>query len=222
MLRRSKQIKQEIRNSTNGWWYARFCIKWPKNIAIPFWYIDLLLAHKIISPILYEQKNNLPLWRFHRRAVRDQTGHQFSFIFYSSTETARQIYNSLKSDALLKEMKDTGIILQDIYDDPSEISKLNIEDTSDSNWSPIIQKSWPYFIMGVCQMWLNLITEIAEHASTEQRTLSFPEILDFYKQVNNTIKQLWQKEGCHSFLHHLNAIFGYEPIIVPEARLMKF
>lgn len=33
---------------------------------------------------------------------------------------------------------------------------------------------------------------------------------------------LWQNEGRHAFLHHLNALFGYEPILIIEKRPMRF
>jgi hypothetical protein len=152
--------------------------------------------------------------------VRDKSGHQFSFIFYASRETAHQIYDSLKSNALLKEMMDKGLVVQDIYDDTSEIAKSNIEDTSDDNWSPQIQRSWPYFIMGVSQMWLTSIGEIAGDLSAGYRPSSLQEILAFYQQVNENLKRSWQEEGGHSMLHHLYAIFGYEPVKIDKADIL--
>ena len=204
---------QEVEGPTRGWWYAKFRIPWPKNTK-PSWHIDLLLAHKILLPILNQYKNDLILWRFHRRANRrDEAGHEFQFIFYSSSGNAQKIYNSLKSDKLLKEMKNVGEIIQDSYDEPNSITKPNVEDTSDPG-TPPIRKTWPYFIMGVCQMWLELITEVAKDTPAEQEPSTLQGILEFYQQVNETINQTWQEEGCHHFLHHLNAIFGYEPIMV--------
>jgi hypothetical protein len=119
-------------------------------------------------------------------------------------------------------MKTRGIIIRDVYDDTSVISHSNIEDSSDRSWSPPVQKAWPYFIMGVSEMWLNLIAEIANQTPGGKVSSSFEEVLGLYKQVNASLEQLWQEEGQHAFLHHLNAIFGYEPVMVREKRLMGF
>jgi hypothetical protein len=214
-----EQVKQERPAPASGWWRASFRMKWPEDTQ-PSWHLDLFLAHEVILPVLNEHGNRLALWRFHRRAVRDKSGHQFSFIFYASQETAHQIYDSLKSNALLKEMMDRGLVVQDIYEDTSEIAKPNIEDASDDNWSPQIQRSWPYFIMGVSQMWLTSIGEIAGDLSAGYKPSSLQEILAFYQQVNENLKRSWQEEGGHSMLHHLYAIFGYEPVKIDKADIL--
>lgn len=204
-----------------GWWYARFRIKWPEN-SEPTWHVDLLLAHKIIAPALSQYHQNIALWRFHRRAARDAEGHQFSLTFYSSPESANQIFDRLRSDALLKRMKRAGIITGDIYDNTRKINCPNIEDTSDGNWSPSIRKSWPFFIMGTCQMWLSLISQIEEGMSGKRKALSLKKMLVHYSQVDEAVKTLWRDQGSHSFLHHLNAIFGYQPVLVHEVHLRRF
>ncbi len=48
---------------------------------------------------------------------------------------------------------------------------------------------------------------------------TLPQILDFYRQVNDAVTDTWHREGHHAFLHHLNALFGYEPIdLGPDGR----
>jgi hypothetical protein len=119
-------------------------------------------------------------------------------------------------------MKSAGIITQDIYDNTATISTLKIEDTSDGHWSPPIRKSWPFFIMGVCQMWISLITEITDLIVPGRKPSSLPKILALYQKVNDAINKSWRDEGCHAMLHHLNAIFGYEPVLVREINLRRF
>ena len=217
----SEPTKKGAISPQNSWWYARFAMKWPPG-AEPSWYVDPLLAQLVVAPVLAQHREELVLWRFHRRAVRDQAGHQFSFIFYASPQTAQEVFGALQADRTLKEMKTRGIIIRDVYDDTSVISHSNIEDSSDRSWSPPVQKAWPYFIMGVSEMWLNLIAEIANQTPGGKVSSSFEEVLGLYKQVNASLEQLWQEEGQHAFLHHLNAIFGYEPVMVREKRLMGF
>lgn len=204
-----------------GWWYARFRTHWPENTDPP-WHLDVMLAHKIVLPVLNQYKDTIDLWRFHRRAARDTGGHLFSFIFYSTPDTAQNVYAAFKSDPLLKQLKEAGIIIRFISNNTDQVVRPDIEDTSDKSWPAPIQKTWPYYIMGVSQMWLHLISEIAEQNASGQAPSSLMEYQDFYRQVNKSVQASWQEEGRHAFLHHLNAIFGYEPVIVYEKRLMKF
>ena len=71
-------------------------------------------------------------------------------------------------------------------------------------------------------MWLNLIREVTNQTAGGKTPHSLDEALGIYEQVHATIEQMWQEEGQHAFLHHLNAIFGYEPLMVREKRLMNF
>lgn len=211
---------EEIASSL-GWWSARFRMDWPLEQTAS-WHIDLLIAHKIVAPVLEQYRESIPLWRFHRRAARDQAGHQFSFIYYASAETAYQVFETLRSNALLIEMKVEGMVLDDRYDNPVKITKPRIEDTSDPGWPSPIRKSWPYFIMGVSQMWLNLIADTAGDLPETSTPLSLKESEVVYKEVNAAITALWETDGRHAFLHHLNALFGYEPLIFYEKRSLKF
>jgi hypothetical protein len=155
-------------------------------------------------------------------AARNNEGHQFSLIFYSTPVTASGIFTSIQSDTLLTKLKRSGVIIQDLYDDTNNNTAPNIGDRSDGRWNPAIKESWPHFIMGVCQMWLTLITIIAGNTPQMNKKPSLPKMIDFYRRVNDEIKTLWKDEGGHALLHHLNAIYGYEPVLVYEANLKRF
>jgi hypothetical protein len=204
-----------------GWWYARFQMEWPEN-EDPRWHTDLILAHKVLSPLIAQHQEKIALWRFHRRALRDQAGHQFTFIFYASPQVARQVFDQLNSDPFLEEMKAAGVLKQDHYDDTTFVAKPHLEDTSDRRWSLPVQRSWPYYIMGVSEMWLHMISEFVEQHPSEARPRSLQDYLAFYKKVEETVTEAWQKEGRHAYLHHLNAIFGYEPLMGSDGSEIKF
>ncbi len=203
----------------NGWWQARYRINWPPD-SDPYWYVDLYIAHQIVAPVLTRYRSEIVLWRFHRRAVRDDSGHQFSFLFYTTAQTAGKIYTDLRSDRRVQLLKSGGKLLQDDYDDIVRRSKPQIEDTSDPGWTAPVRKSWPYFIMGVSRMWLQLISEIADQTPAVPPPASRE--TEFYQQVQVSMTNLWQTEARHAFLHHLNALFAYEPIIVYEKRYLQF
>ena len=216
-----KPLQPKVLPSGSGWWSARFRMNWPPD-SDPIWYMDLYLAHQVILPLLQAHQNDIYLWRFHRRSVRDGGGRQFSFIFYASPRTARNIFQALQSDPMVGDMKLAGVIDDIVYDDPAKLTKPNIEDTSDKNWPVSIQKTWPYYIMGVSQMWLNLVAQVADDNLKSDSPPSIKEIETFYKQVNKTMTDLWQKQGRHAFMHHLNALFEYKPLIYYEKRYLTF
>jgi hypothetical protein len=79
-----------------------------------------------------------------------------------------------------------------------------------------MQRAWPYYIMGVSRLWLELIREY-ERAGHLPRS---PEAR--YAAINQKIDRLWRDEGGHALLHHLSAMFGYQEIAVVQRELMRF
>jgi len=205
----------------SGWWYARFQMEWPEN-EDPMWQTDLFLAHKVLSPMIAQHQETIGLWRFHRRALRDQAGHQFTFIFYASPQVASQVFNQVNADPFLEEMKAGGILAQAHFDDTNFVARPRLEDTSDRRWSLPVQRSWPYYIMGVSEMWLHMIQETVELNPSEVKPQSLQDYLAFYKKVEESITEAWKREGRHAYLHHLNAMFGYEPLRGSDGSEMKF
>ena len=199
----------KLATTQKAWWAARFGIKWDKKNKEPDWYMGAFIANEIVAPSLEQFKQEISLWRFHRRAARDDAGHQFSFLFYSSPETAKSIYAKIKSEQMLAKLKQAGLIIRDSYDNPEKLNKPNIEDTSDKSWSISVQKAWPYFIMGASKMWLELIKE---NGGKSPETMAQKVV--HYKQVTKALRKLWKEEGKHAFMHHLNAIFSYAPMNV--------
>jgi hypothetical protein len=209
-------------STERGWWRVSFQMDWPEDQEKPAWHMDLCLAHMVLSPVIDHYKASLALYRFHRRAVRDGEGHRFSFIFYAEPEAAKRILDEINADKNVQAMIAYDKVVKVVFDDSSGSKNLRIEETSDPKWSPAVRKSWPYYIMGASRMWLHLIGEvIAEHPqwSGPQK---WPEAEDFYRSVDAAVTELWQKEGRHAFLHHLNALFGYESLVVYEKRFMTF
>ena len=194
-----------------GWWYESFKIDWPEGQP-PAWSMDLLIAHRIVSPVLRRYEKDILLWRFHRRAARDNVGHQFSFIFRTTAPKAREIYAAIGSDAVLRKLLAKGLVEKVVTDDTGKIARPEIQDTSDRAWSPPLQKAWPYFIMGVSRTWLDLITQYAEAA--REKPGSIPAMQEFYSKIDQQVEAAWRNEGGHAFLHHLNALFGYGPVNV--------
>lgn len=205
----------------HNWWYVRCRLNWPEDQK-PDWYLDTLIAHQIIAPVLERYDGQIQLWRFHRRAARDSSGHQFSFILYASVQTATDIYSDLQADALLEELVSERIITKVIYDDLSRTNRTGIADTSDPAWSPAVQNTWPHYIKGVSRMWLGLIGEIAESTEIENSPETIEEMQIFYSGVNESITEVWRNKGRHAFLHHLNALFGYEPLLFYEEEPIRF
>jgi hypothetical protein len=210
-----------------GWWRAAIRIKPVIEaegvVSDTMWQVDLFLAHSVMAPILEKYHDDITLWRFHRRSVPDAVGHQFSFLFYSSPQIAKHVFEEIAGSTLLAEAKIRGFITAEIYDDTTKLAHPAISDTSDGSWSTITQKAWPHYIKGVSQMWLTMIDDIIKDNPPPAEALkSINGLIDYYEEVNEVVKTLWHDEAQHAFLHHLNAIFGYEPMLYYEPRLMRF
>ncbi len=210
---------ESFEKARSGWWYASFHINWPEG-GEPSWSTDLLIAHRIVAPVLARYESKISLWRFHRRAAPDQAGHRFSFIFYCTPDTARKIFAALDSSVVLEDMKSAGIILEAAFDDTKKIPRPEIEATSDRHWSVPLQKSWPYFIMGVSRTWLDLIDQFANDGRPKPLGLSEMEV--FYRDIDESVRKTWATEGGHAFLHHLNAVFEYGPVLINGKYNVRF
>jgi hypothetical protein len=202
-----------------GWRKVSFEMAWPENQE-PSWYMDVLLAHRVIAPVLERYRRGIEFWRFHRRAKRDSAGHRFSFIFYGSAATATQIFAAIKAQPSLQKLLSEERLVRAEYDNPQSNDQPGIENASDAGWPLMVQKTWPSFIMGASEMWLGLIREIAAELQSDAK----PDDDMLYRNVQTELSSLWREQGQHPYLHHLNALFGYQEMIVIDrnGKAMRF
>jgi len=201
------QTGQESLPDGQGWWSARFRIERPDGKP-PRWHIGTLLAGEVIAPVFETHYRDILIWRVHRRAGNDDHGHVFSFIFYSTPAGAQRIYNDIAANPVLARLRQENKVSWVGFDDLHEITKPAIEDTSDSHWPALVQKTWPALIMGASRMWLDLVGELADahadEADLERR----------YEIVQQDLNDIWASQGQHAMLHHLSAIFAYQPLLI--------
>lgn len=202
------------------WWQLRFRLTWPEDEQ-PDFSRHLLIAEQLLLPVIVEHQERLPLWRFHRRAGRGGAGHQFSLIFFSDKTTAAQISQEIESAPLTHWLTDNGLIEKVRFDqrNPEELGRLEL--TSDPAWPLEIQRSWPYFIMGASQAWLMLVQELSAENELHGE-VDYPSLLLHYQEVDARLNAEWRENGQHAYLHHLNAIFGYQPLMIRSSELRTF
>ena len=94
-----------------------------------------------------------------------------------------------------------------------------------------MQRAWPYFAMGVSQLWLSLIDQhiasmapnrgyvFAEESFTEDDVEA---LIELYQHIDEKLVATWESEGGHALLHHLNALFGYGEVAIYERRMIRF
>ena len=207
--------------ATAVWQRIRIYIHWQRD-EMPHWYVDALLAHRIAGPLLQRQRAALVLWRFHRRAADDAAGHSLSVLTYAAPATNDALCRALREDPLTVAMLRAGVLDKITCEGFGAERGHLVEATSDTHWSPALQRSWPFYIQGVSEMWLRLLEEHAQALGGANRAHDLDALLAFYQRVNEAVTATWQKEGQHAFLHHLNALFGYEPIDITEQRPRRF
>jgi len=201
------QTQPDVLPEGEGWWYARFHIDRPEDEDTR-WHMGTLIGGEVIAPIFDEYYQDVLIWRVHRRASRDAHGHVFSFIFYSTPQGAQRIYNAIENHTVVKSLLESGRVTRLSLDDVTTIKRPNIEDTSDKNWPVSVQKTWPALIMGASRMWLDLVSELASRES------SIGGLEAKYKKVQEDLTGIWREEGQHAVLHHLNAVYAYQPLLI--------
>jgi hypothetical protein len=207
-----------------GWWHARFRMG-PLERGEPAWEVDSLLANEVVAPVFGRHRGAIGLWRVHRRAARDGAGHQFSFIFQASPETAGRVYAALGESSVLAALRAARVVRETVYDPTDRVERPNVEDTSDRSWSPEVQRAWPAFIQGVSETWMSLVREEAGRVFGARAPIDPPRVerlLAGYREVERAVGERWRDEGGHAFLHHLSAVFGYRPVEVVERRTVSY
>ncbi len=216
---------QSLPSDTYFWWYVPVTITWPDEQPAA-WYVDVLLAHQVFKPVLLAHAEEIALWRFHRRAVRDNAGHRFRFIFYASSATAAAIFEKIEQNPLLGELIAANVVEQVITRDANRNPSAAVEATSDKSWSPPMQRAWPYYGMGVSQVWLALIDQYVAFSAAGGENVpdsgDIEALQGFYRQIDAKLVATWETEGGHALLHHLNALFGYGEVAIYERRMIRF
>jgi hypothetical protein len=206
--------------SGHAWWQLRFKLAWPEGRA-PDFSGHPLLAEQILLPLIVEHRESMPLWRFHRRAGRDDAGHQFSLIFTADEATARQIGSSVEQDPLVAWLQQQGMLEKTSLEQRGSDELARLEQTSDPEWPLEIQQSWPWFIMGTSTAWLMQVQAISLETGLPE-SATYPQLRDHYRRVSATINAQWRDFGQHAYFHHINAIYGYQPVRIRSNDLRRF
>ena len=202
----------------NKWHNFRFRMQWPEN-ENPKWWLDLFVVDSLFREVLSNYREKIALWRFHRRAARDNSGHQLTLICYMTKEDLVLINDVIQKSKTLEILNNNGLLREFSHKEGGP----NIKDSSDGTWSIEIQRSWPYFICGVSDMLLEMIDTIRESVA-DNLNLHLPleelnDIERLYIKVNERLTTLWQQEGSHAYFHHINALFGYAPLLAQPRNL---
>lgn len=163
----------------------------------PDMWMDLFLIDTAFREVI--EKHKPELWRFHRRSAKDSVGHQLSLLVYTESINTVNIYDKLvlSSEIMGDHIKSISI----------ETMQPGIENTSDTNWSEPLQKSWPYFACGSCQMIMGLMDHIPKYKKP-----SIDSVFEIYEPIQDEMKDFYTNNAGHAFIHHLSALFGYAPI----------
>jgi len=201
------------------WHNFCFRLNWPDN-ENPKWWLDIFVMDSLFREILTNYRKEIDLWRFHRRAARDDSGHQLTLFCYMSKDNSKLINDFVRNSSTLRVLNNNGNLKQYLYEEGGN----NIENSSDGNWSIEIRKSWPYFIDGVSEMLLEMInlirTGVANGLGLNPPLEDRNDIERLYTKVNERLISLWQNEGSHAFFHHMNALFGYAPLLAQPRNLV--
>lgn len=175
----------------------------------PVWATDLVLADRVVAPALQAHAGEIPLWRFHRRAAHDAAGHQFSALVYTTRATFADLRQRIEAAPAVATLHAAGRLARIVFDCRAAQRLPDVAATSDPSWDPALQRAWPHFIMGVSASWLTLIQQLAGEIPPQTTDLTRA-----YAAIETRITEIWGAQGQHAFLHHLNGVYGYKPVLI--------
>lgn len=193
-----------------AWHSCRARLAWPEGEA-PDWSLDVFLAYAVFGPALDAHAEDIELWRFHRRAGRDGAGHRFSFIYRSDGVSSERLQRTLRDNVYLKWARHDGLVEALTCSDEGGWSGEDLAATSDGQWPPELQRAWPWFIQGVSRTWLELVRA---EMSQVRPDADFDTVREASREAQLRVSAVWGEQGRHAFLHHLNAVFGYQPLLM--------
>lgn len=196
------------------WYYLRFQFRRNSQNEVER-HLDLLVAHQIIAPVLARYRDDIDLWRFHRRWPDDAAGHQFSFIVRTPPEKLALIDRDIRQNTMLARLREDGHLRRYRVDADGSDSPGALAATSDRAWPDELQREWPHFIMGSSRMWLGLVA-----AAAAKREAIDP--YTRYAKASDALDDLWFNTGNHALFHHLSALFGYQPLRIIRRDIMTF
>lgn len=188
-------------------------ISWPEYEE-PNWYVDLIIANEIISPILTKYESMIKFWRFHRRADRRSGRHIFSFYFIAEKQICEKIKKSIKEKKIFKELINEGLIEK--LPDGRLLDAFYKRMFIVAKWPDGIKDAWSYFILGASKTLLRLIKEFYDfnfrEYPEEEKPKSIGDMIILYKTISYQLSMHWKEYGNNLYLHHLNSLFAYEPV----------
>ncbi len=212
-------VSMTVAGDEDVWWRIAIIMRWDPE-QTPDWHLDALLADQVYAPALSDAGSAISLWRFHRRAADDETGHRFSLLAYTNAVSADILYRQIREASVLQWLESDGRITSVSMSKVERPELPSVARSSDPAWPAEIQASWPWFIMGVSQTWLSLIREVAAEQPLAEPSPTM--VVDYYRGVDERVTVLWRDYGQHVYLHHLNALFGYQLLIIQETNLKRF
>ena len=201
------------------WYFYRFRLKYNFGKA-PKWWLDLFIIDRIFRIIIKDKGINyqVKLWRFHRRSGEDNTGHQTTLACYTTGRDSVTIDNIIRSTPSFKLLSDGNLLREYFIEEGGEY----IDGSGDGHWPIEIRQSWPYFIQGASESILEMLRLIIDGIWHMEDFDNILDIEEFYQKVNERLVHIWYSQGGHAYLHHLNALFGYEMTRVRQSILTSF
>jgi len=176
-------------------------------------WLDLFVIDKVYRHLNKKYKYDYIANRFHRRSADDADGHQVSFLYFIDEDMISKIKRSFKNNATMKLLKQEGYVDHISF---IEGDRINIKDTSDPNWLSITQSAFVVYIMSVCDMIMVMLETLRDGYEITDK-INYKDIDDikkYYKYADSVLGYYLGRDGCHAYLHHLRAVFGYHPIPV--------
>jgi hypothetical protein len=192
----------------DGWYGHKLLIERPSP-AETRWWIDLLLLDTVVREWVDSGPDSIGPWRFHRRAADDKTGHKFELLHYGTAQARDRTAHFVSEHEVVATLLAAGLI-RDLF---AHDYGAGIDAASAPDWPESLARAWPSYIRGASESILQLVDELRDSEPPVVGDGFVGEAEAYYSGIMADLTQVWRDWGSHAYFHHLNGLFGYQPLI---------
>jgi hypothetical protein len=198
------------------WHSFNFRISWQRDQAAKWW-VDILILDCVVRPVVSDGMLHGELWRVHRRAANDSSGHEFTFDCFTTSDTAKGIDAAIQAGRTFSFLRSQGLLVEPngycMKEEARTVSSISLQ-----TWPAGLREAWPLYINGVCRAFLQLVesqkTTVLDFPNIDAPDVDAQSIERSYQDLNRQLNDVWRDHGGDAFLHQMNAVFAYQPLWV--------
>jgi hypothetical protein len=179
-------------------------------------WVDIFLLDALVRKAIADTNS---IWIIHRRFRADHAGHEFKFSAYTTLAERDVIENAIRAHPAFQNFIDRISQFNDaskrFY---SRSADMELHSRGEGHWPQELAGPWLDFMRTSSKMLLDLTGNIIAVRMQSKRPPQWDDVdmlESYYTEIDREVASIWHRLGWPAYLHHLNMVFGYEPVAIP-------